>query len=920
MNQTTESSAGVPFVTNSLNIQTTGDNTIEIIDHELIIEVLPINDPITNTTFITTDAFNRLHNSPISAIPGSLPTIDFIASNIAAPDSLVSIDATNTLNKSQCFTNFAGDLTTPGSADLGGTAGGTYPTSTIKINSTHSQLSTYSDAGDPQVNISTKTQFGSTSGALNIGCYEDESGIMKMAPGGTSAFSVFRNLTDVWLGSSRSDPGDPGTCEFFTGLNMRPAFTRWYTRCFFGDGLTISPPLPAKLCVLDGSINEARPINRAQIFNQDMTATSDVVFNSVTTDLIEEEGSNAGITLNNRVILPNITPQNSNNLLLTVDLVSFNVEKSPILTSAAGLINTGEGYTPIHLMDQNIRTTDSVEFLELSVGPQTVTPATDTRSQLKISGPLGDLGPFPKNDIGGRIEIYNDGNQYPLVSLSCFRPDDCALSFGSFGSSIDPWVKSDINFFKWQKLTAELGLYCNQTLSVAGTPAFEELMVNYNNTGLNPVIEYHQPVKLFSTASAPTNSRFLTLNNVSDEIEERILPAFGTGDVSWVGVGSSIDNSIPRFDGVSGLIIQGSNIIIDDSDNITGATSLNTGQGANLLYSMDQDTLSTSNVTFNNIFSNSFIQTDQINENTINNGVLIDSWKIKTQNITSDALSDVNDPLSINLKYFADSNIPLSITAPAHDDLSINFDCHNVVGFPDSYISGSVLGNIILDKNDDLLRVLVTNGIAPAAGFLKSAMNSVFEVGKTFINLNQVATFAAGVVMNALTTDPETQADSIFITQSSLTNEIFKRPYQSVYCTAVNTASVTTPLVVNVWTVPALVYALTLAKNCTPVSDSIVIDAGIDSHLSSISYDFSFASFDNQAVSYQSAIRINGFIITSSICNFIIDDMVEVHNVANTSIFPVDAGDDISLVVRNILDNKPISISKMAITINKIFQ
>lgn len=48
---------------------------------------------------------------------------------------------------------------------------------------------------------------------------------------------------------------------------------------------------------------------------------------------------------------------------------------------------------------------------------------------------------------------------------------------------------------------------------------------------------------------------------------------FTIGDVS--GPGSSTDNTIPRFHLSSGGIIQGSGIVVDDSDNITGAGTIN---------------------------------------------------------------------------------------------------------------------------------------------------------------------------------------------------------------------------------------------------------------------------------------------------------------------------------------------------------
>lgn len=46
----------------------------------------------------------------------------------------------------------------------------------------------------------------------------------------------------------------------------------------------------------------------------------------------------------------------------------------------------------------------------------------------------------------------------------------------------------------------------------------------------------------------------------------------GSGDAS--GPASSTDNAITRFDGTGGKTLQNSGITIDDSDNISGVTSL----------------------------------------------------------------------------------------------------------------------------------------------------------------------------------------------------------------------------------------------------------------------------------------------------------------------------------------------------------
>lgn len=54
----------------------------------------------------------------------------------------------------------------------------------------------------------------------------------------------------------------------------------------------------------------------------------------------------------------------------------------------------------------------------------------------------------------------------------------------------------------------------------------------------------------------------------------------GTGDV--VGPASSTDNALPRFDGATGKLIQGSGVAVDDINNVTGVASINGGQLAGM--------------------------------------------------------------------------------------------------------------------------------------------------------------------------------------------------------------------------------------------------------------------------------------------------------------------------------------------------
>jgi hypothetical protein len=52
------------------------------------------------------------------------------------------------------------------------------------------------------------------------------------------------------------------------------------------------------------------------------------------------------------------------------------------------------------------------------------------------------------------------------------------------------------------------------------------------------------------------------------------------GDV--VGPTSSTDNTLPRFDGTTGKLLQGSGVAVDDSNNVTGVASINGGQLAGM--------------------------------------------------------------------------------------------------------------------------------------------------------------------------------------------------------------------------------------------------------------------------------------------------------------------------------------------------
>ena len=188
------------------------------------------------------------------------------------------------------------------------------------------------------------------------------------------------------------------------------------------------------------------------------------------------------------------------------------------------------------LYGQPLNSEANVGFNSINLGS---TSATDTRSQLKVSGIAGPLLPvYPGNEnLGGRIEIYNNTNTLPLLSISAYNQIDQALSLGCYASTDTPWKKSALTFFKYQKIDDVFGLYTNTNSGAIGTAATDKLIVKYTNINLNTLVEYHQPVEfhqpvfLLNTTVDPENveTYFLTQNKSSSEVLKRdYQPAYGS--------------------------------------------------------------------------------------------------------------------------------------------------------------------------------------------------------------------------------------------------------------------------------------------------------------------------------------------------------------------------------------------------------
>jgi len=149
----------------------------------------------------------------------------------------------------------------------------------------------------------------------------------------------------------------------------------------------------------------------------------------------------------------------------------------------------------------------------------------------------------------------------------------------------------------------------------------------------------------------------------------------GSGDV--VGAASSTDNALVRFDGVTGKAIQNSSVIIDDTDTITGITSLTSGNltlGSNAIgvINVNGNINLIPNGTGNVTVLNSLL-VDTIGELTGTAGVTIDGILVKDSEISSvNKLTVDNIDIDGNIISSTDVNGDITLTPNGTGDVIVS--------------------------------------------------------------------------------------------------------------------------------------------------------------------------------------------------------------------------------------------------------
>lgn len=344
--------------------------------------------------------------------------------------------------------------------------------------------------------------------------------------------------------------------------------------------------------------------------------------------------------------------------------------------------------------------------------------------------------------------------------------------------------------------------------------------------------------------------------------------------------------------------------------------TVNTGQGDNELYPMDQAVLTTSNPEFNSLFLDFVLRTDLILENTLNNGVNIQGWKIFPQTIVSDSSISINDPLRMDFKLLGDNDNVMQIYAKEHDNNGIMFDTNKAsFGTDDTLISGSENANIIINKDLGALKFLITNAITKGQQFLKSTMNNVMELGKTYINLNEPVTMSESLVCNNL---PTSTNNKVILTKFPGTDEIQQQEAGKYdYSFYENNIVSTTINTINVW--EQIVYA-PISMQTGDSLFTITNDAGkllytyngLSKNVN-LSIDFNVHKDGGGNELYQFEVRVNGIKAGPSPKQKL-EDNTKWQMLSVNGILPLNPSDEITFWVRCETDVDNITVAGMSVT------
>jgi len=274
-----------------------------------------------------------------------------------------------------------------------------------------------------------------------------------------------------------------------------------------------------------------------------------------------------------------------------------------------GTINTGQGATEVHLMNQNIRTSDSPTFVDLNL----------SGGGLLLYSPNGGRLNWDARDQGDGARIHKWNRNYQDTAyLAYYENWYDGNSYHSIGIDGNRWKLSD-GLDVSGTLTAtsidtgqgatEVYLM-NQNLRTSDSPTFVGLTLSstldFGSSNANIKLSRGGFITFYEDGNA--RHSIGSRNASGAEADDLRINSYGA---VYINLDSNNNNTsgadfeIGRHGNDTGTI---SNLFTLSGEtgeatfaNVVNATAVNTGQGDNELYAMNQNVRTSDNVTFNQV-------------------------------------------------------------------------------------------------------------------------------------------------------------------------------------------------------------------------------------------------------------------------------------------------------------------------------
>ena len=243
-------------------------------------------------------------------------------------------------------------------------------------------------------------------------------------------------------------------------------------------------------------------------------------------------------------------------------------------------LDTGQGANELFDMDQNVLTTSNVQFADLTLTGDLALNGDDLTSD-------GALNITPTSNLNLRA----DGDTDDYVYLDTTTNESSILWDGVLAYTNDPGFRTNASTGEIEYRDEDSASWVSID-SIAGASA-----IWTDGTGISYLTDTAED---FAVGGSTLDSAFA----VDVSANTAIIGTGATANATLTMYASDNDTGNLVYNTSDQFQFSGGDVLIDQALTVTGAiagATLDTGQGANELYDMDQNVLTTSTVTFGTV-------------------------------------------------------------------------------------------------------------------------------------------------------------------------------------------------------------------------------------------------------------------------------------------------------------------------------